>query len=125
MGQEWFHGDISKAEAESVLMSWKKKGSYLIRTSLTDPFVNPFTISMLNSNKMVDHQRIGVSKGIYFTLVKVKGQTVKLEEEDVEQLVKRAAKHLDLKTECLGSKYAAIFSLSKRVGGGYLNSEFQ
>lgn len=122
MLEDWFHGDVSKSEAESVLASWKKKGSYLIRVSSTDPFNNPFTISMLSS-KTVDHQRIGVSKGVYFTLVKIKGQTQKIEEDDLVQLVKRAAKHLELKTPCLGSKYASIFGPAS-AGGGYLNSEF-
>lgn len=121
MSEDWFHGDISKAEAESVLLSWKKKGSYLVRVSLTDPFSFPFTISMLNNSKTVDHQRISVNKaGVYSTLVKIKGVTHKLEEDSLDTLVKRAVKHLELKTACLGSKYVSIFG-PVQTGGGYLN----
>jgi hypothetical protein len=124
MAEDWFHGDISKVEAESVLVSWKKKGSFLVRVSLTDPFMHPYTLSMLNQNKIVDHQRIGVTKtGGYWTLVKIKGQTQRIEEERIEILVKRAVKHLELKAPCLGSKYRSIFGTATAIGGGYLNSE--
>jgi len=126
MVEEWFHGDITKNEAESVLLSWKKKGSFLVRVSVTDPFANPYTLSMLNG-KLVEHLRIGAMKTGdtfgYYTNIKIKGQLQRLESEGgVENLVKRMIKHLELKTACLGSKYQSLFnsSSSTGVGDGYL-----
>eukprot|EP01127_Copromyxa_protea_P014389 TRINITY_DN3999_c0_g1_i4.p1 TRINITY_DN3999_c0_g1~~TRINITY_DN3999_c0_g1_i4.p1 ORF type:complete len:416 (-),score=42.13 TRINITY_DN3999_c0_g1_i4:33-1280(-) len=121
MAEDWFHGDVSKAESESVLMGWKKRGSYLVRVSLTDPYGSPFTLSMLNNNKTVEHQRIGMAKnGVYWTLVKIKGQTHRIEEYNIDELIKRAVKHLDLRAPVLGSKYRSIFGSMCDIGGGYV-----
>eukprot|EP01126_Amoeba_proteus_P039533 TRINITY_DN4178_c0_g1_i19.p1 TRINITY_DN4178_c0_g1~~TRINITY_DN4178_c0_g1_i19.p1 ORF type:complete len:440 (-),score=96.79 TRINITY_DN4178_c0_g1_i19:139-1458(-) len=126
VSNDWFHGDITKTEAETLLSSWKKRGGFLVRVSLTDPFSNPYTISKLNSLKTVDHQRISVVKGqsSYFTFVKVKGQSKRIEAEGgVENLIKKVERHLELKTPCLGSKYHALFTTQEEDGGGYVSME--
>lgn len=45
MQKPWFHGDITRHEAEALLGSFKSKGTYLIRVSTTTPDKYPFTIS--------------------------------------------------------------------------------
>jgi len=56
----YFHGDISRKESEAFLSSFKK-GSFLIRFSMTDPVqVSPFTITKVSDKGDINHQRIYV-----------------------------------------------------------------
>eukprot|EP01119_Soliformovum_irregulare_P015226 TRINITY_DN4258_c0_g1_i1.p1 TRINITY_DN4258_c0_g1~~TRINITY_DN4258_c0_g1_i1.p1 ORF type:complete len:650 (+),score=190.66 TRINITY_DN4258_c0_g1_i1:37-1986(+) len=60
MSQDWFHGDISKREAESRLQQ-RCAGTFLVRLSSTDPQY-PFTISMIgNQHRRVSHTHGGNS----------------------------------------------------------------
>lgn len=56
MQAPWFHGDVSKEEAEDLLSS-QPKGTYLVRTSVTERSA-PFTISKVTKKKTINHQRI-------------------------------------------------------------------
>ena len=49
--KNWFHGDISKEEAEARL-SCRMEGTFLVRLSATTPGC-PFTISMINNQHRV------------------------------------------------------------------------
>jgi len=79
----WFHGDISKDEAISVLMGQlqdlddkekkSRNGVFLVRCSLSEPVhLNPFTISQLNSKAEIIHQRISAKGGKLFIPIKDK-----------------------------------------------------
>jgi len=57
--KKWFHGDISREEANDLLTKKKRKaGTFLVRLSISDPIESPFTISKLTKGGKVVHQRI-------------------------------------------------------------------
>jgi hypothetical protein len=53
---EWFHGNISKDDAERRLRA-RIDNTFLVRLSLNDPAATPFTISRIRSNKPT-HKRV-------------------------------------------------------------------
>jgi len=117
----WFHGDISRQQCESLLSNFKK-GSWMVRVSNTEPEKTPFTLSKVNKSAKVDHQRIYVAPGNkgYFSHIKFKSGTKKIEALGLVSLMKKLKTDLKLKTPCPGSKYREIFETG--VGGGYLPS---
>eukprot|EP01125_Pyxidicula_operculata_P008052 TRINITY_DN2723_c0_g2_i1.p1 TRINITY_DN2723_c0_g2~~TRINITY_DN2723_c0_g2_i1.p1 ORF type:complete len:520 (-),score=121.37 TRINITY_DN2723_c0_g2_i1:64-1623(-) len=120
--QPWFHGDIERQACENLLSSFKK-GTFLVRFSLTEPDRTPFTISKVNKNGAINHQRVYVQpdgKG-YYVHVKYKSGTKKVEVPgSFEALFKKVKSDLRLKTVCPGSQYLVLFSASKV--DGYLPS---
>jgi len=92
----------------------------MVRLSTTEPIEkSPFTLSKVNKKGAVDHQRIYATAGgsTYYTHIKYKSGTNKIEGQDLEILMKRVKSELKLKLECPGSKY-----LSKSKVGSYLPS---
>jgi len=71
----WFHGDISKKEAQNLLTSYNKTkakaNTFLIRLSTSEPInQNPFTISKVNKELKTVHQRVYLENGEYYITVK-------------------------------------------------------
>lgn len=119
----WFHGDISRGESEKRL-SRAKKGTYLVRASVTEPS-QPFTISKMSKNGKINHQRIGwnVKTGVYTINI-----TFKTGPQDVtskpgkplDAFLKNLSKDLYLKEPCPGSKFEYLFVLEEPPSEGYL-----
>eukprot|EP01095_Lingulamoeba_sp_RSL-Kostka_P018132 TRINITY_DN97_c0_g1_i1.p1 TRINITY_DN97_c0_g1~~TRINITY_DN97_c0_g1_i1.p1 ORF type:complete len:523 (+),score=211.21 TRINITY_DN97_c0_g1_i1:57-1625(+) len=126
--QPWFHGDISKKQAENLLRSYKE-GYYLIR--LSETMSGTFTISKVTPKKTINHQRI-----IYQPQV---GYTIKIQTEDGEKLfrsqpnkslrsfMKSLEGDLFLTNPCPGSKYKALIFQRRRINTsdieGYLDDD--
>ena len=53
--QPWFHGDISKAQAEKILRGYRE-GYFLVRLSST--IAGCFTISRVTPSKSIHHHRV-------------------------------------------------------------------
>jgi hypothetical protein len=122
--QEWFHGDISREESEQKLAN-EKKGSFLVRLSLTEPDKTPFTISKVNQKGVINHQRVSVSpdhSSLYVT-IKYPKETKKMEATGtIIDLIKKVSKELYLKRDCTGSKFSSLFQKEERFGG-YLQDD--
>jgi len=109
---KWFHGYISKEEAESILED-QKPGTFLVRLSTTDPAHTPFTISKVGHKGDINHQRINVrsdSKG-FFVHTPVKGTVQKVTHSGdlVDFFSKKIRSLLYLKYPIGGSKFEAVF----------------
>jgi len=122
MREDWFHGDITREEAELKLSDFERKGTYLIRLSTNAPRENPFTLSMVNKNGDTVHLRIKRTKDSKLKLyIKKKGKALKIVEPTVEALVNTAKSTLGLSKPCLGRKYKDIF---KKKKGVYMMSDY-
>jgi serine/threonine protein kinase len=121
--EKWFHGTIERTQAEALLAQYKRKGSFLVRLSLTDPHACPFTISRLTMGKAVEHQRIFRSKdgvSLYTNIKNPKDKTnTKYEEKTLDALIKKISKPLDLKEVCLGSQFQQKFFADAGEVGDY------
>jgi len=117
LGFAWFHGDVTKQHCESLLGNFKK-GYWLIRASHTEPEKTPFTLSKVNKKGQVDHQRIYVSPGNkgYYSNIKHKNGTKKVEAQSLVSLVKKLKEELKLSHACPGSQYRDVFLSSEGVG---------
>jgi len=116
MREDWFHGDISREEAELKLSDFERKGTFLIRLSTNTPRSNPFTLSMVNKNSDTVHLRIKRTKDKKLKLfIKKKGEVVEIVETNLEGLVNTAKSTLGLSKPCLGRKYKDIFKKKKGV----------
>lgn len=107
--ENWFHGDINTQEAEERLKD-REVGSFLIRFSSV---AGCFTISSLNKEKKIIHQRIAhvAGEGFHFWSKKY---------DNLEDLIKaEREKHLFL-SPCTGNKYASLFAVEPTNLGGYL-----
>jgi len=124
--EKWFHGLIERTQAEALLAQFKKKGSFLVRLSSTEPHTSPFTVSRLTMAKTVEHQRIFRSKdgsGLYTHIKNPKDKTTQKIEVagGIDQLIKKIAKPLDLKEPCLGSQFQQKFFAESGAEGGDYN----
>jgi len=127
---DWFHGDISRDEANMILKP-KKKGCFLVRLSTNEPEHAPFVISKLGSKADVSHQRIFVNEqanGFYVNTKDKKGKLLKLEMNGtVVDLLKnkKIFKELRLSSPCTGSKFSNISLDDKAITGPsvYLNED--
>lgn len=117
--KEYFHGDIERVESEQKL-SKAKKGSFLLRASLTDPGNTPFTISKVNREGVIIHQRVHFlpqKKGFQVTF-KSGTETKKMQVDGpITELIHNVAKDMSLKQVCAGSKFSTIFTKSEVMGG--------
>lgn len=118
--QEYFHGDITRHESEQRLAK-SKKGDFIIRLSMTEPNKSPFTISKVNRNGVITHQRIYINSkrdGYYVSVKMEKDNFVKIESQGmVSNLIKKISKDLYLKNGCGGSKFSSIFQKEGKFGG--------
>ncbi|KAL6063525.1 Dual specificity protein kinase [Balamuthia mandrillaris] len=116
--QEWFHGAITKEQAEVLLtkgIKEQKKGYFLVR--LSSNLESCFTISRLNSSNKVVHQRIVRNRaGQYVIAV---GETVKKFDTLIE-CITGLEDVLNLKTPCAESRVFSILFLGVEVSGNYV-----
>eukprot|EP01130_Rhizamoeba_saxonica_P010932 TRINITY_DN4517_c0_g1_i1.p1 TRINITY_DN4517_c0_g1~~TRINITY_DN4517_c0_g1_i1.p1 ORF type:complete len:513 (+),score=130.33 TRINITY_DN4517_c0_g1_i1:19-1557(+) len=118
--QNWFHGDIKKGNAETLLSDFtKKRGTFLVRLSTTDATKTPFTISKVNKRGNINHQRVFArsdGRG-YYIFVKHKGGSRRIEEQgNIENLIRKVSSDLKLRNPCPGRKYKEIFLVNKVEG---------
>src|SRR6185437_15169517 len=96
------------------------KGSFLLRLSLTEPEKTPFTISKVNREGVVIHQRVHVlpHQAGYLLVIKSAKETKKIESNGpITELIHKAAKDISLKQPCVGGKFAVIFAQEGTIGG--------
>lgn len=117
LSQNWFHGDISTSEAEDKL-NGQQKGSFLIRFSTSAP--GCFTISNINKNRKLVHQRVTHVPGQGFFFWDAKYDTLKA-------LIKAERKKHFFVQPCPGSRYLKLFpkktkksTASEPEGGAYV-----
>eukprot|EP01125_Pyxidicula_operculata_P022104 TRINITY_DN8888_c0_g1_i1.p1 TRINITY_DN8888_c0_g1~~TRINITY_DN8888_c0_g1_i1.p1 ORF type:complete len:552 (+),score=115.55 TRINITY_DN8888_c0_g1_i1:38-1693(+) len=125
---QWFHGDISKEEAVTLLSPIDEKtrkfkpGTFLVRLSTSEPVhSNPFTITKLNSQSEIVHQRINFKDGKYFISVKDKtGNRELASTKGLIFLIEEIMKTKFVKYPAPRSKYSTIFAkLPKPADKGY------
>lgn len=99
LSQRWFHGDLLTSEAEDRL-NGQPKGTFLIRFSTSSP--GCFTISSINKNKKLTHQRVTHVPGRGFTFWDT-------HYEDLRALIKGERKKQFFVQPCPGSRYQKLF----------------
>lgn len=114
--KSWFHGDISRQESEQLLSG--KKSAFLIRLSMTDPETSPYTISKVNSEGVINHQRIYAQNNApgYYVVSKSGSKSTEIQAPDLSELVHKLKKLIGKPLE--GNKYRSFF-LSEPEMGGY------
>ena len=111
-------------ESEQKLAN-EKKGTFLIRLSLTEPEKTPYTISKVNQKGVINHQRVSVNPGGggYHVTIKYPKETKKIEAAGpIGNLIKKVEKELYLKTSCSGSMFSSLFQREEKFGG-YLQDD--
>lgn len=117
--KEFFHGDISRQEADQKLAK-EKKGHFLVRLSTTEPEKTPFTISKVNRHGVINHQRVNAlpNDAGYYVSIKSDKEIKRIEcKGSIYDLIKKSSKDLYLKKECSGSKFSSIFQKEEKFGG--------
>jgi len=124
LSQPWFHGDISKDEAQNLLCSVDKKriNSYIVRLSTSEPIhENPFTVTKLSKELKILHQRIYLDNaGTLFVLVKEGGKSKRIgSNTGLVDLVRamEEAKMLRSGSTVPRAKYEHIFSQNSQDMG--------
>jgi len=117
--REWFFGDIFKKDCESLLASFRSKpGTFLVRLSLTEPEITPFTISKISKAGGIVHQRIyrRIGKKGYYIFIKRNGKSEKIKSPDLSSLIENVSSKINLKYVCPGRKYNEFFVDGKFFG---------
>jgi len=136
--QPWFHGDISKEDADSSLATNKTiegpkifgaHGDYLVRLSLSEPVdKHPFTITKVYKKGVIFHQRIFYNKdqATYTVYTKV-DSAPEVVSDNLISLIKPLVdlKIVNQPCKCwnYARKYADIFEKKQSQDGGYLDTE--
>jgi len=128
MNYSWFHGEISKDDAESVLTK-KPKGTFLVRlseqgylilssmqkTAHTNSIVGfCFTISKMSQTSKINHQRINhkyaEEDDVYSLSVHKRQSTEKVSHKgSLKDFIKKVQKDLNLETALPGAPYPPTF----------------
>jgi len=121
LSQKYFHGPIDRVACELALQREKKKGSYMVRFSTTEPAKTPFTISKLVDSKkgVVNHQRVYYSKadGLFVIIKDKKGEKKVAVKGELSELIDKIRKELDLTNpDCGQSPFADLFVQSSATG---------
>jgi len=118
MQKEWFHGDISKETSEDLL-SGQPKGTFLVRTSITERS-SPFTISKVTKKGKINHQRIQKRQDGKFevNIIYSNGKSaIEVSKDDLlVPFIRSLSSELYLENSCPGSKYKALFLQTKVEG---------
>ena len=96
-----------------------------MRCSKTDP-TKPFTISKVNRQKVVTHQRISAKPdgSGYFVRIQGKSGSSKIEcKGSIIDFIKAAAKDLYLKAPESGSMFSTLFVKEEKFGGYICDDE--
>jgi len=124
MKMEWFHGDVNKENAENLLAG-QPKGTFLLRTSYTDP-LSPFTISKVAKNGKISHQRIHKRPNGTFEITlkysEDKSKVVESKDDSLPAFIKTLHSELYLKTSCPGSLYKSLFVAAPSEGYGMVDN---
>jgi hypothetical protein len=126
----WFHGDITKDEAISLLSCDDKKkvksGTFLVRLCTTEPIhQNPFTITKLNSNNEIVHQRIYLrDDGTYYMPIKDKSGVTReiASNKGLVALMEEILHTKFVKAAAPRQRYKDIFIKTKPLDQGYLDN---
>jgi len=121
--QKWFHGDIQKEDAETLLKKHSVHGCFLIRLSTT--IAGCFTISKVSREGKINHQRIEYLDGEFSLKVTVNNNKTTLSSrESLADFISQIADDLHLTQPCPGSKYMHIFDkpASTQIDG-YLDQD--
>ena len=116
--QPWFHGDISKNQAETILRGYKS-GYFLVRLSTT--VTGCFTISRVTPKSTIHHHRIDYkgSKG-YATRSIVDKSIISSSSKSLHSFIGLLKEDMHLETPCPGSKFRVLFKVQQTIGpGGY------
>lgn len=107
LSKEWFFGDISKDDAETILKR-NTRGFFLIRLSTT--VAGSFTISKVSRKEKINHQRIDYNPTEGYTIRIVKGGEAQVVVRDtLPKLIEAVADGLFLKTPCADGPYRYLF----------------
>jgi len=108
MQHHWFHGDITKEEAESLLKNFEY-GYYLVRTSKSNAN-QPFTISRFKKDGTLVHFRIekGVDDKTKEPCLKINIPPVKTA-SNLIKLINDIKKNMHLEKPLPGSQYIGLF----------------
>jgi len=136
--QTWFHGDISKEDADSTLATNKNieghkmfgaHGDFLIRASFSEPVEeHPFTLTKVNKQGAIFHYRIlyDESDGKYSILTK-KEQQPEITGDSLINLVKQLLDQKIVNQPCkrwnYARKYSDIFEKKLSEDHGYVDTE--
>eukprot|EP01126_Amoeba_proteus_P040016 TRINITY_DN4246_c0_g1_i10.p1 TRINITY_DN4246_c0_g1~~TRINITY_DN4246_c0_g1_i10.p1 ORF type:complete len:519 (+),score=93.58 TRINITY_DN4246_c0_g1_i10:80-1636(+) len=107
----WFHGDISRQEAQNLVESYGRSLGYLVRLSTTEPVAeSPFTITKLKGTD-VQHQRVNFEGGEFHVVIKEKGQSKRLSSSiGLADLIKKLHNKKSLKYPVPRARYHEIFA---------------
>jgi len=116
MSKPYFHGFLSSSKAEKILSSTKKKGTYLVRFSSTEP--GAFTVSAVSKEDKVQHVRIAHKPGGGYILGGI-------EFSSLDDLVnskhhKQMKPRLNLLQPCTPTPFANLVTNKERASSGYL-----
>ena len=116
--QPWFHGDISKAQAEKILRGYKE-GYFLVRLSST--VSGCFTISRVTPNKSIHHHRVDYLGAQGFSTRSIVSKTIiKAPNKSLRSFINLLKEDMHLHNACPGSKYRVLFKvLVVTSEGGY------
>jgi len=110
--QPWFHGELEKEQAEESL---KKQtiGTFLVRLSSTK--VGNFTITKVNHQGIVNHQRIEYqpNKGFGIAISSTSGRK-NVECGCLVELLETVKFDLNLESSCPGSPFSSIFEIQDK-----------
>mmetsp|Transcript_51753 Transcript_51753/g.129911 ORF Transcript_51753/g.129911 Transcript_51753/m.129911 type:complete len:515 (-) Transcript_51753:971-2515(-) len=120
LSQKWFHGEISKDQADDLLNRMKGRAAFLVRLSTTK--AGQFTISKINNKGKINHQRIDYQPGVGFSLkvMNPRGEPKTIQSNDpLPRFIEMVRKELKLKNECSGSRFESLFAKEKKEDTGY------
>jgi len=135
--QPWFHGDITKEDADSSLATAKMiegpkifgaYGDFLVRLSFSEPVEkHPYTITKVNKKGVIFHQRIFYNEDVRTYVVLTK--TEQYPQVSADSLISLIKQLLDLKIVAqpckrwnYARKYADIFEKKLSQDGGYVDT---
>jgi len=137
--QHWFHGDISKEDADSTLATNRNieghkifgasKGDFLVRASFSEPIEqHPFTISKVNKKGAIFHHRIFYNElESKYTVVTKTEQHPEVSGDSLINLVKTLTDLKIVNQPCkrwnYARKYADIFEKKLSADHGYVEKE--
>jgi len=137
--QQWFHGDISKEDADSSLATNKMQegrkifgphGDFLIRLSFSEPVEkHPFTITKVDKKGVIFHQRIFFDEDNRMYKVFTKNSFLpEIASESLVGLVKQLTDaqmiHKPCKRWNYARKYDDIFQQKEMHDKGYLDQGY-